>query len=137
MVSMYLLIRRKKQIERSMLMKYLVDLDDLSRFNEIVSKLGYTGKTLFSFLLPRQLWHQTSRIRIENGLIMDEIIDKSSLVSSSSSLMKCIFDNYVAQRAAQFIDEYQFLSNRYMLYIGHSISIDTSNPQKGCKKCNR
>ena len=134
---MYLLIRRKKQIERSMLMKYLVDLDDLSRFNEIVSKLGYTGKTLFSFLLPRQLWHQTSRIRIENGLIMDEIIDKSSLVSSSSSLMKCIFDNYVAQRAAQFIDEYQFLSNRYMLYIGHSISIDTSNPQKGCKKCNR
>ena len=134
---MYLLIRRKKQIERSMLMKYLVDLDDLSRFNEIVSKLGYTGKTLFSFLLPRQLWHQTSRIRIENGLIMDEIIDKSSLVSSSSSLMKCIFDNYVTQRAAQFIDEYQFLSNRYMLYIGHSISIDTSNPQKGCKKCNR
>ena len=134
---MYLLIRRKKQIERSMLMKYLVDLDDLSRFNEIVSKLGYTGKTLFSFLLPRQLWHQTSRIRIENGLIMDEIIDKSSLVSSSSSLMKCIFDNYVAQRAAQFIDEYQFLSNRYMLYIGHSISIDTSNPQTGCKKCNR
>ena len=134
---MYLLIRRKKQIERSMLMKYLVDLDDLSRFNEIVSKLGYTGKTLFSFLLPRQLWHQTSRIQIENGLIMDEIIDKSSLVSSSSSLMKCIFDNYVAQRAAQFIDEYQFLSNRYMLYIGHSISIDTSNPQTGCKKCNR
>ena len=49
MVSMYLLTRRKNQTERSMFMQYLVDLDDLSRFNEIVSKLGYTGKALFSF----------------------------------------------------------------------------------------
>ena len=56
MVSMYLLTRRKKQIERSIFMQYLVDLDDLSRFHEIVSKLGYTGKALFSFLLPKQLW---------------------------------------------------------------------------------
>ena len=58
MVSMYLLTRREKQIKRSMFMQYLVDLDDLSRFNEIVSKLSYTGKVLFSFLLQRQLWHQ-------------------------------------------------------------------------------
>ena len=63
MVSMYLLTKRKKEIERLMLMQYLVDLDDLSRFNEIVSKLGYTGKALFSFLVPRQLWHQSQRCR--------------------------------------------------------------------------
>ena len=103
-------------------MQYLVDLDDLSRFNEIVSKLGYTGKTLFSFLLPRQLWHKTSKIRIENELLMDGIINKSSLGSSSSSLIKCIFDNYGAER--KFIDECQFLANRYMLYTGYSTGID-------------
>ena len=99
-------------------------LDDLSRFNEILSKLVYTGKALFFLLLPRQLWHKTSKIRIENGLLMDGIIHKDSLESSSSSLIKCIFDNYGAQRAAQFIDECQFLANRYMLYTGYSISID-------------
>ena len=83
MVNMlYLLTKRKDQIERAMFMQYLVDLDDLSRFNEIVSKLGYTGKALFSFLLPRQLWHQKSKMRIENGWLMDGIIDKSSLGSS-------------------------------------------------------
>ena len=124
MLSMYLLTRRKKQIERSMLMQYLVDLDDLSRFNEIVSELGYRGQAFFSFLLPRQLWHQTSKIRIENELLMDGIIDKSSLGSSSSSLIKWIFNNYGAQRTAQFIDECQFLANRYMLYTGYSIGID-------------
>ena len=118
MVSMYLLTRRKKQIERSMFMQYLVDLDDLSRFNEIVLKLSYTGKALFSFLLPRQLLHQTSRIRIENGLLMDGIIDKSSLGFSSLSLIKRIFDDYGPKRAAQFIDECQFLANRYMFYTG-------------------
>ena len=124
MVSMYLLTKRKKQIERSMFMQYLVDQDDLSRFNEIVSKLSYKGKVLFPFLLPRQLWHQTSRIPIENGLLMDGIIDKCSLGSSSLSLIKCIFDDYGTQRAAQFIDECQFLTNRYMLYTGYSIGID-------------
>ena len=124
MVSMYLLTKRKKQIERLMFIQYLVDIDDLSRINEIISKLGYMGKALFSFLLPRQLWHKTSKIRIENGLLMDGIINKSSLGSSSSSLIKCIFDNYGAQRAAQFIDECQFLANRYMLYTGYSIGID-------------
>ena len=102
MLTMYLLARRNKQIERSMFLQYLVDLDDLSRFNEIVRRLAYTGKALFSFLLPRQLWHQTSKIRIENGLFMDGIINKSSLGSFSSSLIKCIFDNYWAQRAAHF-----------------------------------
>ena len=71
MVSMFRLTNRKKQIQRSMFMQYLVGLDDLSRFNEIVSKLGYTGKALFPFLLPRQLWHKTSKIQIENGLPMD------------------------------------------------------------------
>ena len=47
---MYLLTKRKKQTERSMFMQYLGDIDDLSRFNEIVSKLGYTGKALFFFV---------------------------------------------------------------------------------------
>ena len=124
MLSMYLLTRRKTQIERSMFMQYLVHLDDLSRFNQIVSRLGYTGKDFFFFLLPRQLWHQTSKMQIENGLLMDGIIAKSSLGSSSSSLMKFIFENYGAQRAAQFIDKCQFLANRYMLYTGYSIGID-------------
>ena len=118
MVSMYLLTKRKKQIERLIFMQYLVYIHDLRRFNEIVSKLGYTGKALFSFLLPRQLWHKTSKIRIENGLLMDRIMDKSSLGSFSSSLIKFIFDNYGAQRAAQFVDDCQCLANRYMLYQG-------------------
>ena len=40
LVSIYLLTKGKKHIERSMFIQYLVHLDDLSRFNEIVSKLG-------------------------------------------------------------------------------------------------
>ena len=55
---------------------------------------------------------------------MNGIIHKGSLKSSSSSLIKCIFDNYGAQRAAQFIDVCQCLANRYMLYTGYSIAID-------------
>ena len=125
MPSMYVSVDKEKKADRKMMfMRYLVDPDDLSRFNEIISKLGYTGKALFSFLLPRQLWHQTSRIKIENGLLMDGIIDKSSLGSFSWSLKKCIFDDYGAQRPAQLIDECQFLANRYMLYTAYGFGID-------------
>ena len=52
---------------------------------------------------------------------MDGIIDKISLGSSSSSPIKC---DYGVWRAAQFIDECQFLASRYMLYTGYSIGID-------------
>ena len=55
---------------------------------------------------------------------MDGIIDESSLGSSSSSLIKCIFDDYWAHRAVQFIYESLLLANRYMLYTGYSIGID-------------
>ena len=51
------------------------------------------------------------------------MIKKSSLRSSSSSLIKFIFDDYGAQTAVQFIGNCQFLANRYMLYIGYSIGI--------------
>ena len=101
-----------------------MDLGDLSRFNEMVSKMGYTGKILFSFLLPKQLWHKKKEIRVENGLLMDGIIDKSSLGSYSSSFIKCILVNYGAQRVAQFIEECPFLANKYMLCTGYSIGID-------------
>ena len=37
-------------------------------------------------------------------------------------MYKC--DDYGAQTAAQFIDECQFLANRYMLYTGYSIGIN-------------
>ena len=53
---------------------------------------------------------------------MDGIIDKNSLGSSSLLQKKCIFDDYRAQRAAQFIDECQFLAN--MLYTRYSIGIN-------------
>ena len=43
-------------------------------------------------------------------------IDKCSLGFSSLSLIKLIFDDYGTQSVAQFIDECQFLANKYMLY---------------------
>ena len=50
MVSMYLLTKRKKQIERSMFMQYLMDLDDLSRFN-----VGFDGKGPLFFLVTKAI----------------------------------------------------------------------------------
>ena len=77
MVSLYLLTRRKKQIERLLFMQYLVDLDGLKRFSEIISELG------FFFLV-------TKAVVAPNSWIMDGIINKSSLGSSGLSLIKCI-----------------------------------------------
>ena len=44
--------------------------------------------------------------------------------SASSSLIKCIFDDYGAQRVAELINECQFPAKMYMLYTGYSICID-------------
>ena len=65
----------------------------------------------------------TRRVVAPNSWLMDGIIDKSSL-GLLVVTDKMYFGDYGAQRAAQFIDECQFLANRYMLYTGYSISID-------------
>ena len=68
MVNMYLLTKRKKQIERLMFVQYFKDLDDLSRFTEIVSKLGYMGKTLlFTKAIAAKNVKDTDRKWIAHG----------------------------------------------------------------------
>ena len=123
-VSMSLMTERKTAFDRDMFDQFLVDIEDLSRYGEIVGKLGRTGKALFSFLLPRDLHFTTGKVIIKRGLLLEGVANKSILGDSSSSLLKCLFDDYGAERAGRFIDECQFLSNRYMLYTGYSIGIE-------------
>ena len=101
-----------------------MDIEDLSWYDHIVSSMDRTEKALFSFLLPRDLNFSSRDVVIRRGLLVRGVANKNVLRSSSSSILKCLFDDYGPKVAGKFIDECQFLSNRYMLYTGYSIGID-------------
>ena len=51
-LSMYLMTKRGGQMKKEDFDQLLIDIEDLSRYDFIVSILGRTGRALFSFLLP-------------------------------------------------------------------------------------
>ena len=123
-VSMYLMTGRKNVFSKDLFDQFLMDIEDLSRYDHIVSNMGRTRNVMFSFLLLRDLNFSSRDIVIRRGLLVRGVADKNILGSSSSSIFKCLFDDCGPQVVSKFTDECQFLSNCYMLYTGYSIGID-------------
>ena len=123
-VSMYLMTGRKNVFSKDLFDQFLMDIEDLSRYDHIVSNMGRTRNAMFSFLLPRDLNFSSRDIVIRRGLLVRGIADKNILGSSSSLIFKCLFNDCGPQVVSKFTDECQFLSNCYMLYTGYSIGID-------------
>ena len=122
--SMYLMKKREGQIKKEVFDQLLIDIEELSRYELIVSILGRAGQVLLSFLLPQDLNFSTHTVAIQKDLLVKGLADSDLLGSSSSSILKCLFDDYGPQLAGNFIDECQFISNRYMLYTGYSVEVD-------------
>ena len=123
-LSMYLMTKREGQIKKEVFDQLLIDIEELSRYELIVSILGRAGRVLLSFLLPQDLNFSTHTVVIQKDLLVKGLADSDLLGSPSSSILKCLFEDYGPQLAGNFIDECQFISNRYMLYTGYSGGVD-------------
>ena len=86
--------KREGQMKKEDSDQLLIVIEDLSRYDLIVSILGRTGRALFSFLLPLDLNFSTHTVVIQQGLLIKGLADNDLLDSSSSSILKCVFDDY-------------------------------------------
>ena len=117
-----------------------VVLEDLTRMESKLSRyrsrLGlpetwYDGRMLFSLLLPDDFWYRDKNdadplepeVIIEEGLLLYGAIKKTNLGSSHKSFITLFFHEYGEQRCMRFINEVQFLANRYLLLVGFTVGI--------------
>lgn len=93
----------------------------------------FTGKLLFSLLLPRDFYYvgrnkgedqvHARIVRVEKGLLLEGPITKSQLGSSHSGMLCALFHKYGSSTVLQFIDNVQFLTNHYILRRGFSVGL--------------
>ena len=81
----------------------------------------WTGKQLFSLILPDISINQLKNVKIIRGEITDGYLNSDSLGSNSAGLIKQIYNAYGMERCGEFLNDTQKLITRWM--VDHSFTI--------------
>lgn len=103
----------------------------IKKYHEHFQKEIYTGRLLFSLLLPDD-FHFVGKndadkkeptVVIRGGLLLEGAINKSNLSGSHTSLITLLYHEYGEMECMRFINNVQFLAVRYILHFGFSIGM--------------
>jgi DNA-directed RNA polymerase beta' subunit len=92
----------------------------------------YTGKTVFSFMLPDDFnYHKKNGadmnepiVKIKNGVLLEGAINKSQLSGGHYSIMHLLAKEYSVQTAMDFVNDVQFIANEFLLWFGFSTGLN-------------
>lgn len=141
MLAAYLMTIRKDPITREDFFQLCMAFHDLS-IHKILEKIDcywektgtsdvYTGKMLFSMLLPDDFFYQSTNkaddqdptVVIEAGLLLKGAINKAQLGAGHYSLITLLHKEYGVDRCLEFLDNVQFITNAYVQRYGFSVGI--------------
>ncbi|HHQ45271.1 MAG TPA: DNA-directed RNA polymerase subunit A' [Candidatus Altiarchaeales archaeon] len=144
--GMYLLTRKSVKLTRAEALNLTAEIVRLPK-----GKATFTGKEIFSLLLPEDLNINYSnrmgknapepkageddpferRVTIKNGQLKDGIIDAHGV---GGTLLNEIHMKYGSERAKQYIDEVTRLSIKALMKFGFTVGIDDQDVPSNAKK---
>ena len=83
----------------------------------------FSGKVLFSMLLPDNFLLENKQICIKHGVLIKGTITKSQLGNSHQSIIVLLYQEYSSNRCVEFINNVQFLAYAFLNWHGFSIGI--------------
>ena len=83
----------------------------------------YSGKTLFSLLLPRDFMYNLGDVKIYMGILYEGSIKKANLGSKHQSIIRILTKEYSNDTTLTFINNVQFLAVSFLMYHGFSVGI--------------
>lgn len=89
----------------------------------IDKKNWYSGKTLFSVLLPRDFNYRNKYVTIEKGIMLSGYIDGKSIGKGYGSIPHRLYKEYSKDTAANFLSHLQFMVNRFLIFYGFSAGV--------------
>lgn len=84
---------------------------------------AFTGKGLFSLILPNNFFYNDNNIIISHGVLISGVLTKDHLGGSYNSFIAILHKEYPLDTVCDFIDNAQFLAINYLLYEGFSVGI--------------
>lgn len=126
LTAIYILTKFEKNISADRVMNILSYLEHTDNISDFVvdKKKVYTGKELFSFILPKKLNIKDKNFTIKDGELIDGIIGKTELKEKQeNSILRIILDLYDEDEAKIFFDNVQKLLNIYFINRGITFGI--------------
>ena len=92
---------------------------------KIPKERWYSGKTLFSVLLPRDFNYVNKErdVVIEKGIMISGYIDSKSIGKGYYSIHHRLYKEYSKEVASEFLSAIQFMINRFLIFHGFSTGI--------------
>lgn len=108
----------------------------IKRFLELKKRedFSYSGKMLFSVLLPDNFYYKKSDVIIEKGIVLEGILDKKIIGKSYYSIQHRLYKEYSIDRASKFLSSVQRLLNRFLIFHGFSVGISDFLYTQGFKQ---
>lgn len=122
-------------------------LTNINKTNKNISIKVFTGKGLFSMLLPDDFIYGdyksilepkigldnlpilSTSLCIYKGVLLTGVMDKKIVSSGRDTLIQIFYKDYSPELAMNFINNTQFLMNKWMSTIGFSIGLEDCIPQ--------
>jgi len=100
------------------MLAYTTIVEDLIDGHKKVKKGDkYSGREVFSYLIPRKVNMNNGSVVIKNGQIETGNLGKGELAGSKNSIIHLVIDSYDKQRAANFMDDVQRITNAWLMKV--------------------
>lgn len=100
-----------------------------NKYHLFTPQQEYRTVDLFTYLLPKDFNAVYPKLTIRCGKIIDGYFDKTSLGSSSESIIRLLCIDYGKDVAADFIDNMQFIAHAWLELNPFSIGLDDCLPR--------
>jgi DNA-directed RNA polymerase beta' subunit len=84
---------------------------------------GFSGRSLFSLLLPPDFQYQSGDVVIRDGILVKGVISSKHVGTTHNSIIQALHEQYSPQRAAQFINDLYLVIRLYLMDRGFTIGI--------------
>lgn len=141
LVASYLMTKQNEKIEK----KYFFDLiseipnidylKEIQRIRKLLKKENkkaqcFNGKGLISMILPNDFFYELESLKIKEGVIIDGFLDYKTLGTSTKSIIYVLNKDYSSVIASNFIDCIHFLTNKWLMFEGLTISLKDCIPHQ-------
>ena len=95
------------------------------------SPYPFTGKGVFSFCLPLDFNYESKNnadesepiVKIYRGVLYEGVINKTDVGGSHNAIIQCLYKEYGKDMTGTFIDNVQFLTNKWLDLYGFTVGI--------------
>ena len=94
-------------------------------------KNRWSGKHMFSMLLPDTFYLKKEDVLIECGILKKGRMTKATLGSSVGGIIEILFRDYGATRTIHFMSDVQRMANKWLVQRGFSVGISDCVPEDG------